>query len=356
MSSLEQNEYIHNNTNESSPSRLVFNSLGVIELENQLVDTSNCSCSSNSETSENDECSSSSSSVDSVFQYELDRNILGSSISFSNSNNDIPDMYDVDLGLRKQHPNENEGRHDDINDIEQAMETWNYRSVATRLRAKKIKRCCVVYISSFPVVVAIVLLATCALLLVVLLDPRDDVGISNTPTPFTQPNVEAMMVIKDTPKPAEVKADDFASLNLSEYGFLYTQDVSEGWMSWQKHLDSNFVSFTKYDGITSVDECAAKCGELEGHAGAWGVRLEACWCRLSGGLSTTCKEPCVKERFVEFSVAPFNQYEYCSMSICSKDIDHSLFNEEYCEEVEFDNDECVSRIKELESPYLPLDT
>lgn len=101
MSSLEQNEYIHNNTNdESSPSRLVFNSLGVIEVEHQLVDTPNYSCSSNSEISENDNdessSSSSSGSVDSIFQYELDRNILGSSISFSNSNNDIPDMYDVD--------------------------------------------------------------------------------------------------------------------------------------------------------------------------------------------------------------------------------------------------------------------
>ena len=165
--------------------------------------------------------SSSLSLVDSVFQYELDRNILGSSISFANSKNDIPDMHDADLGLGKQ---QHEDRHEDINDIEQAMETWNYGSVATRLRAKKIKRCCVAYISSFPVIVAIVLLATSVLLLVlVLLDPRDDVGISNTPAALSQPKVEALMVVEDIPKPAEVKADDFSGLDLSEFGFLYTK-------------------------------------------------------------------------------------------------------------------------------------
>ena len=72
-------------------------------------------------------------------------------------------------------------------------------------------------------------------------------------------------------------------------------------------------------------------------------------------MSSTCKEPCVKERFVEFSAAPFDEYEYCLESICSKGSDHSLFNEEYCEEVEFDNDKCVSRMKEIEShlPWIP---
>jgi len=262
-------------------------------------------------------------------------------------------MHDVDLGLVKQ---QHEDRHEDINDIEQAMETWNYGSVATRLRAKKIKRCCVAYISSFPVIVAIVLLATCVLLLVVLLDPRDDVGISNTPAALSQPKVEALMVVEDIPKPAEVKEevlDDFSGLDLPEYGFLYTQDTSSAWLSYPEHLDANIVSFTKYDGINSVEECAAKCGELEAHAGGWGIRLEACWCRLSGGIASQCKEPCVKERFVEFSAAPLNQYEFCSESICSQGNDHSLFNDEYCEEVEFDNDECASRIKELESAHLP---
>jgi len=228
MSSLEQNEYIHNNTNESSPSRLIFNSLGVIEVAHQLVDTPNYSCSSNSEISENDNdesSSSSSSSVDSVFQYELDSNILGSSISFSNNSDNVPPgMYNVVIGMgTQQQPHVNEEQHEDINDIEQAMETWNCGSVATRLRAKKIKRCCVAYISSFPVVVAIVLLATSVLLLVVLLDPRDDVGISNTPAALSQPKVEALMVVKDIPKPAGVKEevlDDFSGLDLSEYGFL----------------------------------------------------------------------------------------------------------------------------------------
>ena len=58
-----------------------------------------------------------------VFQYELDRNILGSSISFANSNNDIPDVYYVDLGMgTQQQPNIKEDRHEDINDIEQAMQ------------------------------------------------------------------------------------------------------------------------------------------------------------------------------------------------------------------------------------------
>ena len=228
MSSLEQNEYIPNNTDRSSPSKLVFNSLGVIELENQLAD--NYSCSSNSEISENDndESSSSSSSIDSVFQYELDSNILGSSISFTNSTNNIPDMYDVDIGMgTQQQPNIKEDRHEDINDIEQAMAgTWNHGSVATHLRTKKIKRCCVAYISSFPVIVAIVLLATSALLLVVLLDPRDDVGISNTPSALSQPKVEALLVVKDIPMPAEVKEevpDDFSGLDLSEFGFMHTQ-------------------------------------------------------------------------------------------------------------------------------------
>ena len=55
---------------------------------------------------------------------------------------------------------------------------------------------------------------------------------------------------------------------------------------------------------------------------------------------------------------PFDEYEYCLESICSKDDDHSLFNEEYCEEIEFDNDKCASRIKEIESldthlPWIP---
>jgi len=268
-------------------------------------------------------------------------------------------MYDVDIDMgTQQQPNIKEDRHEDINDIEQAMAgTWNHGSVATHLRTKKIKRCCVAYISSFPVVVAIVLLATSILLLVVFLDPQDDVEISNAPAALSQAKVEALMVVEDIPKPAEVKEevllDDSSDLDLTEFGFLHTQDTSSSWLSWQKHLDSNFVSFTKYDGITSVDECAAKCGKLEAHAGGWGIRLEACWCRLSGGIASQCKEPCVEERFVEFSAAPFNEYEYCSVSICSKDVDHSLFNDEYCEEVEFDNDKCESRIEELQFPHLP---
>ena len=106
--------------------------------------------------------------------------------------------------------------------------------------------------------------------------------------------------------------------DFSKYGYRNSQVTSLEWLSWPQTEDSSsFKSYTIDDNVTSPSECAAKCGEMEAHAGAWSTRFQACWCNLVGGINTLCKEPCVEEEYVEFSTVPFDDFDYCEESVCS---------------------------------------
>ena len=133
---------------------------------------------------------------------------------------------------------------------------------------------------------------------------------------------------------------------LSKHGYRYDSHTSSGWLTWpQNETDANFKSFGDKDGVTSVEECAAKCDEVEAHAGAWSVRYNGCWCRL-GNLDDMCKEPCVEEEYVEFSTVPFTDFDYCDKSICNKGWTHQ---QSYCEDtIKFDADACDDKINLIE--------
>ena len=77
---------------------------------------------------------------------------------------------------------------------------------------------------------------------------------------------------------------------------------------------------------------------------AWSIKYQACWCNF---LTTDqlCKEPCVKEEYIDFSTVPFSNFDYCDKSVCDKDWHHS---KSYCEDdIKFDGEECDATIDAL---------
>ena len=133
--------------------------------------------------------------------------------------------------------------------------------------------------------------------------------------------------------------------SLSDYGYPYAQDVSTGWISWPPVYDiDSFETFKEADGVTTLAECAKKCQDTNAATGAWSVKYSACWCNFVEPVGL-CKEPCVKERYIDFSKLPFTAFNYCDKSVCDKDWYHS---EWYCDvDVKFDKDVCDATIKAL---------
>ena len=157
--------------------------------------------------------------------------------------------------------------------------------------------------------------------------------------------ISTKMYASDDTSP-EVSPDD---LDLKEYGYPYTQDVSVGWVSWPPDYEENdedsFDTFKAEDGVTSLAECAAKCNEVDAPTGAWSVKYEACWCNFVE-IANLCKEPCIEEEYIDFSRVSFDSLEYCTKSVCDESWDHSKW---YCNvDEKFDKDACDAKIQELE--------
>ena len=144
---------------------------------------------------------------------------------------------------------------------------------------------------------------------------------------------------------------DNGEIPLSMHGYRYNSHTSNGWLSWpEDKTNENFKSFGRNDGVTSAEECATKCDEVDAHAGAWSVRYKGCWCRLVN-LESVCKEPCVEEEYVEFSTNPFDEFDYCDKSICNNDVRRQT----YCEDtIKFDGDVCDDKIDSIEDALLIL--
>jgi len=170
--------------------------------------------------------------------------------------------------------------------------------------------------------------------------PAPEVPVPSPPeTPSTPTDVDASASVSDISNP------EFDDLDLTQYGFRFILNSKTGWLSWPQSYDTTSLSwFDEDDGVTSVEECAAKCSDLESHAGAWSIRLEACWCNKEDP-KMLCKEPCVEEEYVDFSTVPFTDFLYCEESVCNHDWYHS---DEYCDvDVQFDEAACDATIETL---------
>jgi len=133
-------------------------------------------------------------------------------------------------------------------------------------------------------------------------------------------------------------------IDLSMYGYAHAQGKKAGWLSWPPEVNKQtFISYGAKDGVTSVEECAAKCQTAKAPTGAWNVEQESCWCTFVD-VSHLCKEPCVTEEFIDFSTVPFAEFGHCEKSVCDKDWYHE---EGYCEKVMFDEDACDAKIQAL---------
>eukprot|EP00578_Thalassiosira_sp_NH16_P015714 CAMPEP_0181106878 /NCGR_PEP_ID=MMETSP1071-20121207/16764_1 /TAXON_ID=35127 /ORGANISM="Thalassiosira sp., Strain NH16" /LENGTH=1050 /DNA_ID=CAMNT_0023190309 /DNA_START=134 /DNA_END=3286 /DNA_ORIENTATION=+ len=149
---------------------------------------------------------------------------------------------------------------------------------------------------------------------------------------------------QNSPTPAKPELNPSDLDNLSEYGYPHT-DYSGGWISWPPEFDNDsFDNFGPGDGITSIDECAAKCQGLMTPTGAWSEKLQTCFCNIVA-ISDICTEPCIENDYIDFSTVPFSDISYCEKSICDKDW---YYSKEYCDvAVKFDQDTCDVKLQAL---------
>lgn len=137
------------------------------------------------------------------------------------------------------------------------------------------------------------------------------------------------------------------------YGYPHAQDTADGWLSWppQTNIDKVEQVFNAKDGFFSPEGCASKCQEIGALSGAWSGEYETCWCNMDRPTGL-CKEPCVRDRHVDFSTYPIAELVYCEKSICDEDW---FYNEKYCTGVGFDVDNCAAKIEILEDKF-PIGT
>ena len=173
----------------------------------------------------------------------------------------------------------------------------------------------------------------------------DTVELAGSRDEVTQTDAEASTTV-ERPTTTDATASS-KSLDLSIYGYPYAQDSNggEGWISWPPQQETRMeMEFGTSDGITSAEECAAKCQEVDATSGAWSSVYGTCWCNIEEPVGL-CKEPCVQDEYVDFSKYPFEQLGYCEKSICDEDW---FYNARYCDDdVGFEKAECDAKVQEL---------
>ena len=165
-------------------------------------------------------------------------------------------------------------------------------------------------------------------------------GTVTQPTESTTVTTSAATVTS-IPDVAEI-----SDVDLTAYGFRHVQHARSNWLVWQVDVydDQVFQAFDEDDDVSSVEECAQKCQELEAHAGAWRVKYETCWCDLGDGVTNLCMEPCVEEEYIDFSTVPFSDFVFCDKSVCDSG---EARDNEFCEKdvnANFDNESCNEQI------------
>ncbi|KAL7465876.1 hypothetical protein ACHAXS_006179, partial [Conticribra weissflogii] len=141
-----------------------------------------------------------------------------------------------------------------------------------------------------------------------------------------------------------------APIDFSDYGYPYSQDASNGFLTFPPEADpfgQNTMYFDSVDHVTSADICASRCASELASAGAWNTRDQACWCYLTA-VSFYCKEPCIEEVGVEFSVEDFESFGFCEKSYCDQEW---YYDSLYCDDFfAFDSAACDATIVALTSP------
>jgi hypothetical protein len=135
----------------------------------------------------------------------------------------------------------------------------------------------------------------------------------------------------------------FRKEKFEQIGYPYTKDLTSGWL-FDASLETGASSFSYYDSIDLVPngkateiDCARKCKSENAFAGAWNTFYMECWCYFDvPGDTNYCFEPCVIESGIEFSIRPYDAFNYCDESYCQ------IFDaSEYCKFRKFNPDLCL---------------
>jgi hypothetical protein len=130
---------------------------------------------------------------------------------------------------------------------------------------------------------------------------------------------------------------------LADIGYPYTKDLTLGWL-FDASLETGASSFSYFDSFDLVSsgkateiDCARKCKSENAFAGAWNTFYTECWCYFDvPGDTNYCFEPCVIESGIEFSIRPYDAFNYCDESYCQ------IFDaSEYCKFRKFNPDLCL---------------
>ena len=133
--------------------------------------------------------------------------------------------------------------------------------------------------------------------------------------------------------------------DLSMFGYPYVEDSAPGWISWPPQKENIAVlEFGESDGITTPQACAARCQKEKAPSGSWSEEYNRCWCNIGSPVGI-CTEPCVEHEYVDFSINPFSDLDFCEKSVCDKEW---YYDEQYCDvELKFDKEACDARIEKL---------
>ena len=166
--------------------------------------------------------------------------------------------------------------------------------------------------------------------------------IQTTPIKQQQDETTSPKGLTATP---HISVFKYKTPDLSMFGYPYVEDSAPGWISWPPQKDNIAVlEFGDDDGITTSTQCAARCQKEKAPSGSWSEEYMRCWCNIGSPVGI-CTEPCVEHEYVDFSINPFSDLDFCEKSVCDKEW---YYDEQYCDvELKFDKQACDARIEKL---------